>query len=306
MSGLEQSCFINFPVLKGDPADPSSVQNLDGWTVIGTHTLSKNDVSDPDLGELVPLDSLNTDPLQEPDFIKFCQNKIFASSLHDFYPIFSRHHFLDVLDANSIKLESVEHFVFIYEAFKEKLAIDKARMEGKTEDFDRFRSEDYLLVREQKWEHLDDWAVAHNDSIEKKYTVTQGFVNQSSNTIENLTGLSFGQEDKTSTRASLGFLIKPKIYGIKSQFSGSLQREWSKSEKLGISKSLKMSTTDKKLGSFTETYEEKYIVNGGEKGARLVLWQLLDRFKLIRNYDQKIVADQVFRSRSEFKKYDYR
>lgn len=316
----EQLYFASLPKLTGNPASPSSIPRYGEWCEVGTYKFLQEVVNDPEFTDLEALINPNTDPFKDDDFCELCEKKIsaLANSMRAAPGTPVGVAVGAMIGATGIPvqflkrsfLELMKDIFRRYEDCKRDLISKKEKLEAthqlQIETANRLRSQGYLLIRDQRWEYIADWAVAEDDSLSKKYIITQGITEQDSSSVEGIIGLKIGREKKTSTEVCLELLIKPKILGVESQISASASGEWSETEKTEISKSLKVATTTQKVISSIETSGETYTANGGEKGARLILWQLVDRFRLIRKFDEKRLSEHFFRhSKSEFSKYSF-
>ncbi len=291
--------FANLPSLTGNPQQPSSIPSAGDWFQVGSYNLSKDEVDDPDFHKLNSLYSSKLE-LWEKDCIGSFFDKItreigkypyllneievyadldkskdsldYDFQLEYMEEVYVHFRYYNPPNYNHLInfiLEEIENYQKCLQLEKEFLSKEKD-IKSEEEIVNKLGSQGYTLIRDQRWEYIEDWSVNNNDLLEKIYTIQLGKIKRKSNPIILLIGLKIGREEKKSNKIAIEFGIKPKILGLEVDIWGPISRRWSGIEEEEICENLKINTTNQKLISSLEKIEEKYVANGGDKGARLV------------------------------------
>lgn len=176
----------------------------------------------------------------------------------------------------------------------QKLKDNKAALEAQ-------KAEGYQLIRTQWYEAIGTSTVSYDDSQTKEIEITLGTEEETSHSTSSTVGMEFGTSTTDADSASMNVGLE--FEGI--SVGGGTESSHSTTTSENISNELQVSASSSSIQSSSNVSSVSYTANGGDMGARYVIWQIVDRIRLIRKSDSVVLSDMQVRSYTQTSKYEY-
>ena len=170
------------------------------------------------------------------------------------------------------------------------------------DDLNKQKRKGYEISRQQWIEEIGTTTVSEGDSQDTTVEITLGTTDETDQSVSKTTGYEFGTSHTDADSESMNIGLE--FDGITAGASTSVEHSTTTESK--ISKGLEVSKSSSKIQSESKTTSVTYTANGGDTGARYVIWQVVDEITITRIGDGKVISQSQVRSYTQRVKYPFK
>ncbi len=203
-----------------------------------------------------------------------------------------------------VMLTTLQAQAKLLEALGQSSALDDAieQVQSNKAGLEAQKAQGYQLVRTQWYEEIGTSTVSYDDSQTKQVEITLGSEQQTTHSTASTVGMEFGTSTTDADSASMNVGLE--FEGVSA--GGGTESSHSTTTSENISQELQVSESSSNIQSSSKTTTVSYTANGGDMGARYVVWQVIDRIQLIRKSDNVTLSDVQVRSYTQTSKYEFK